>query len=217
MAGKGKNESATPRMNEVRAFVVEARMTDEGLSHFAQALSGFIRAATPAGRIAAPITAVIASSPVPPVEIESKGVNGVEAEEDDTEEATAASVRSERKARERKPVKREILKGVNLSEGEAPFDDFFKSKGSPTETSKRFMVIAAWFKLYSNESQVTVDHVYTAYRFISLNLDVKDIGQVFRDLKSQGWGDYKERKFEINDIGLRVVKAMTAEGANEPA
>ena len=214
MAGKNRgNENGSGQSNNFEFVYFKGNLSESTIGAFAQALTAIVRGAPAAPpRLPTRPAPALGSGNVSEVETDQVG----EAEEVEVEASTTPP-RTERRTRERKPVKREILKGVDLSAGEVPFETFFKAKGSPTETSKRFLVIAAWFNLYGNDSTVTVDHIYTAYRDVGLNLDVKDVGQIFRDLKAQGWGDYKERKFEINPTGLKVVKKIAGEGASEPA
>lgn len=215
MAGKNRgNDGGGGQSNGFKFLYFEGQLSESAMGAFAQALTTLARGnpAPASARLPARATPALGSGNVSEAPIDEVG----DAEEVEVE-ASITPPGTERRPRERKPVKREVLKGVDLSAGEVPFEDFFKGKGNPGETSKRFLVVAAWFNLYGNDTAITVNHIYTAYRDVGLNLDVKDVGQVFRDLKSKGWGAYEDRKFEINDIGLKVVKKMTAEGAAEPA
>ena len=48
---------------------------------------------------------------------------------------------------------------------EPSFESYAKQK-NPTSDSKRYLVVAAWFKLHRGVDEITADHVYTCFRKI---------------------------------------------------
>lgn len=227
MAGKtrGNDSGGGGQSNRFRFVMIEGELSESTMGAFAQAITTALRSATPTapaprvqGRTAPALGAGNGNGNVVETEVEGEEIAVVE---DEGEAAPAPQVRGARKtpSQPRTFYKPKVLNDVDFSAGDPPFEDFVKSKGSPTETSRRFLMIAAWFAEHASEpiAQITADHVYTGYRAMGWTLDMKDVGQPFRDIKAQGWGEYKDRKFEIGRLGLNVMKKMNAGATSDPA
>lgn len=227
MAGKtrGNDSGGGGQSNRFRFVMIEGELSEGTMGAFAQAITTALKSATPPavaprvqGRAAPALGAANGNASGADADVEGEEIAVVE---DEGDEAPAPNARGARKtpSQPRTYYKPKVLNDVDFSVGDPPFEYFFKSKGSPAETSRRFLTIAAWFAEHAREpvTQITADHVYTGYRAMGWTLDMKDVGKPFRDLKGQGWGEYKDRKFEIGRIGLNVVKKMTAEGSSDSA
>jgi hypothetical protein len=74
----------------------------------------------------------------------------------------ATSPRAKRKQKFQTP---KIL-DIDLTSGALPFKTFCEMKANPKMDTKRYLLIAAWFKEHLNLEAITTDHVYTCYRFM---------------------------------------------------
>jgi hypothetical protein len=208
---KTKGES-TGKMNRLRMIVIDSDLSDDAVTNLSQAIASALRMtqAVPAGgrTISAgtshQITARNGAEP-PTVDDEPDTPTIDDAE---VPEERAGSGRSGPKA-PRQYYKPKVV-NVDLTGGDRSFEAYVVDKGSPTETTKRYLLVAAWFKLHRGTDAITVDHVYTCYRGVSWTLDFPDVAQPFRDLKRRGWGDNKNKQFTLNHIGEGVASKMTA-------
>lgn len=205
MGNRSKGDIRIARANRFRFVLVEGELSDQNMSELAQVITGALR---PVQSHRLPSVPAISDVTEPETFSEPVLRNGQEIEEDST-----VDVSSRKSPQPRQYYKPKVLADVDLAGGEVSLDGFVVAKGNPSETSKRFLVVSTWYSEYANTPSVTVDHVYTAYRSLGWTLDMKDVGQPFRDLKGQGWGDYKGRVFTINHVGLGVVKKMDAASA----
>lgn len=71
-------------------------------------------------------------------------------------------------------------------------------------------MIAAWFHDHAETPVITADHVYTCYRAMNWTLEVTNPNQPFADVQRKGWGEYKNKTFAINHIGISQVQKMKA-------
>jgi hypothetical protein len=95
----------------------------------------------------------------------------------------------------------EILNDLDLTSGNTPFKECFKSK-NPTTESQRYLVIAGWLKQVRGIDEITMDHVYTCYRLLGLQTP-KDTTAPLRAMKKNGWfnkGTVRGR-YALNQIG----------------
>jgi hypothetical protein len=97
---------------------------------------------------------------------------------------------------------------LDLTSGAVPFKTFMEQK-KPAGDNKRYLVIAQWLKTYLNIDEITMDHAYTCYRSLGLNVP-DDAGAPLRNAKSQGWMKKGTGKgtYAINHIGEGVVNDM---------
>jgi len=121
-----------------------------------------------------------------------------------------------------KPVKPKVGKTItsrqpvpldlDLTSGDMPLKTFVENKNLDTDI-KRYLAIAYWFKQYRNTAAITMDHAYTAYRFVDLGWNVpKDPSGPFRAMKQTryGWMGAGSEKgsYAINHIGENEVLKM---------
>jgi hypothetical protein len=208
MAGKGKSNgdgSSAPRMNHVRAFVLEATMTDEGLAQLTQALTGFVRPAAPSGRMAAPVTHAIAASPIQPV-VEVEDVDSVQ-DEGDEEEVAVASAAS--------PSKPRVYRSPKVLELELNSDPSwpdFAAEKKPESVPDRYLVVAAWFKKHRGIEAISMDHVYTCFIHpkVKWSTNLEDFDAMLRYHKKRNRMTKAKGKgmYAINHIGLDEVEMM---------
>lgn len=109
------------------------------------------------------------------------------------------------------PRKVKVLTEFRLDDVTPTLKEFCVQK-SPQSDYKKYLVIAFWFKEFKNITDITPDHVHTAYRAMNWATP-KDPAQPFRDLKSKnGWLSNGETRgtYTINHIGENVVNDMKA-------
>ena len=100
---------------------------------------------------------------------------------------------------------------VDLDNGEVSFEDYCGRK-NPSDTTKKYLVVAAWFQLYRDENIITADHIYTCYRKMGWAVQ-KDVGQPLRSGKKLAYfkSGPNEGTYELTHIGLDVVRKMGGE------
>jgi flagellar biosynthesis regulator FlbT len=192
----------------VRFIMLEADIADGNISEIAQAISGAIRPAPVTQRIVQPAQALIEGASVR-VPKEAELSQHVVQEQFLDEEAVIATPKRTTPSKNRKYPVPQVL-DLDLTSGDVPWEAFAKQK-NPTETSKKFLVVAAWLKEHRGIDSITADHVYTSFKMAGWGTGLKDFGEPFRKLKAQGWvGSSKPGTFEINHVGLNVVSKMGA-------
>lgn len=98
---------------------------------------------------------------------------------------------------------------IDLKSGNLPFADFATEK-APGDTTKRFLVAAAWLKEQRGISTIDAHHVYTCFRHMNWGIQ-KDMNQPLRDAARSGYFKKIEKgKFEITHIGLDAVQKMNS-------
>jgi hypothetical protein len=190
----------------------------EGFKSFATALRA--GAVSPQTRLlAAPkhdrggsTTAVLDSPPVAEEEMRDRP------EAEATEEKATAAPESGLESRKRRPAPKapRFLGDLDLTKSPVQLADFVREKG-PAGDMDRFAVIAAWFKQYLSIEEVTIDHIFTAYKALGWQAELPDdLGQTFRNLKSnKNWFDSGATRgaYKINWNGEGAVNKM---GAGKP-
>lgn len=106
-----------------------------------------------------------------------------------------------------------ILEDIDFTSGDVPFREFYEQTGKPSANIKRYLLITSWFKEHRGLPEITVDHIYTCYRFMGAGWNIpKHPSQPFRDMKSKGWvvkgsgGAYK-----LHHIGETFINEMKSE------
>jgi hypothetical protein len=190
----------------IRFVMLEADIVDGNLADIAQAITSALRPPTIMAKAIPMTTPAARKDEGEAVSVDSGGVvPPAEAGAEADPQASPPRVKTPRKFYSPK-----VLIDVDLNSDDLSFEQFAREK-KPTETSKRHLTMAAWFKRSCGLDSITVDHVYTCYRKRGWGTDIKDMVQPFRDLKAQGWGDAKRRTFTINHIGLDVVDKLGRE------
>lgn len=105
----------------------------------------------------------------------------------------------------------EVLE-LDLTSGDVPFLAYHQEK-NPTGHTKRYLVIAAWFKLHRQLDEIDIDHIYTCYRLLKQNV-VEDVGSSFRAGKRQGWFRSGQQPgwYAITHVGLNEVNDLSSGG-----
>ena len=129
---------------------------------------------------------------------------------DDPIDVTAKAVKSKagRTGAPRQPVPLDL----DLSSGDMSLKTFLEGKNLDTDI-KRYLAIAYWFKHHRNTTAITMDHAYTAYRFVDLGWNVpKDASGPFRAMKQKRYGwmgaGAEKGSYAINHIGENEVLKM---------
>lgn len=121
---------------------------------------------------------------------------------------TTSSSNSRPKRKQRFPTPK--ILDLDLTAGSVPFKAFYELKKNPSMDTKRYLLIAAWFKEYCNQGVISPDHVYTCYRFMGWSIP-KDPSKPFRNMKSDGYFNHAEKNlWEINHVGLNIVNQLGA-------
>jgi hypothetical protein len=211
MATKGGNRGESGN-TKIRFIMLEAEGNAADLQQIAQAITSAVRPTTVIHQVAAPsaMTALPGNAVTqgngaeldlqPSVEIVDEG------------DAAAPSPRkpSGNGAKKKLPVPSVL--DLDLTSGSMPFVQYLQHK-NPGNHSQRYLVIAAWLKEYRQLDEIGIDHIYTCYRTLNLNV-VRDVGGVFRGCKRQGWfhSGSQPGLFIINHVGLGQVNSMSNGG-----
>lgn len=107
----------------------------------------------------------------------------VEPEEETSETEITPRVRSKSSSKPRTPK----IVQVELRGGDVPLRTFLAK--APDTVDKRYILIAYWYKTYRQVSEVSLDHIYTAYKEMTWTNFPKDVGQPLRAMKTEGWFD----------------------------
>jgi hypothetical protein len=114
--------------------------------------------------------------------------------------------------RRRRPAPRapKFLSDLNLTTASVLLADFVKEK-NPENDMDKYAVIAVWFKEYFNTDEISIDHIFTAYRALNWQTQLpSDLSQTFRKLKSKNWFDGGSTRgyYKINWNGVDGVNKM---------
>ena len=143
--------------------------------------------------------------------------------EEDEEESSEAGTevgtppsgsKNGRQRAKRTPPTPQILENPGFEDGEPTWPAFAELK-SPDNDVLRVAVVATWFKRVKGLDAITIDHAYTAYKFVDWPTP-DDIGQTFRNAKrTKNWfGTDGAGSWTINIIGINAVdKLKKGDGA----
>jgi hypothetical protein len=97
---------------------------------------------------------------------------------------------------------------IDLKGGAISFAAYVDT-AKPDDTTKKYLIVAAWLKEHRQISSIDANHVYTCFRAAGWGVQ-KDLLQPFRDGKRQGYFKTAGRgAYEITHIGLDVVHKLT--------
>jgi hypothetical protein len=182
--------------------MVEAELGDGDIGQITQAIQNALRPSVNSSpRVSNPGPQNrLASLDVPEVEIEQDYDQDVEEE---------ASPPEPRPRVNRKPPPTPSILEIDLK-SDVSLADYTQGK-TPTSDRKKFLLIAAWFKNHRQLDVVTVDHIYTAYRWLKWSVGIADFGQPLRKLKHEQYMTSPEKgQFAINHLGLDLVDKLLA-------
>jgi hypothetical protein len=118
-------------------------------------------------------------------------------------------------SRKRRPAPKapKFLSDLDLTTASVQLNDFVQEK-NPGGDMDKYAVIAAWFKQYLSTEEITIDHIFTAYKALGWQAQLPDdLSQTFRNLKSnKNWFDSgaKRGTYKINWNGESAVNKMGA-------
>ena len=119
----------------------------------------------------------------------------------------------DRPKRRRVPRAPKFLSDLDLTKASVQLADFVQEKNPDVDMDK-YAVIAAWYKHHFNTEEITIDHIFTAYKALGWQARMPgDPGQTFRNLKSnKNWFDSgsKAGAYKINWNGENAVNKMGA-------
>jgi hypothetical protein len=211
MATKGGNRDESGN-TKIRFIMLEAEGNATDLQQIAQAITSAVRPTT-----------IIQQIPAPPAMHAMLGNAAPQATTDDLNLQPSVEFVDEAmqvaplpKKSSGNGVKRKLpvpsVLELDLTSGTMPFAQYFQQK-SPDSHSGRYLVIAAWLKEHRQIDEIGIDHIYTCYRTMNLNV-VRDVGSIFRSCKQQGWFNAASERgqFAINHVGLGQVNNMNGSG-----
>jgi|SRR5882724_136181 len=191
---------------------VENEAVADGLKSIASALAGRSVAAPvrTLPRTAASATTFEETQEPPPTD-------EIEAEEETPDEPASEEISGGGDAlsarRRSAPKAPTFLSDVDLTKASVQLGDFIQQK-NPEGDMERYAVIAAWFKEAFNTDEVTIDHIFTAYKTLGWQSQLPpDPSQTFRNLKNnKNWfdGGSKRGAYKINWNGMNSVNKMGA-------
>lgn len=138
----------------------------------------------------------------------------LENEEDDFIQSDSSEDQQEKNSQKKKSTFRQYKTpqtiDIDLNSGDLPLKDFIDQK-KPDNENKKYLAIAYWLKKYKNTSDVSADHVYTCFRYLSWQVPA-DVTRPFRNMKGKqyGWINAGSTKgtYTINHIGENVIEKM---------
>jgi hypothetical protein len=203
-----KHNPPTGDRSNFKLFYVEGNFASGDIPTLAQAMMAAVRQPPTVRRIAAPTATENGGDGAREVDSQIDMPLEVDADAsvaDDTP-ATNAAKGPPRPRAYRKP---KLVEGLDV-EGDGKSFKAFAEEKKPDSHRAKYLVAATWLHNHGNPKleAITVDHVWTCYQAADWTFDVQDPGFIFRQLKSQGRGTIKDKKFAINQIGLAEVKEM---------
>lgn len=205
-SGNNKGGGGGNGPSRVRFIMLEADLADGDFSQITQAITNALR----------PTTIVqqrLLGVPVgPSAEIIDQGDEAVvDAEIDDVSPAVEVVARASSKSAPARPKKLRTPLVINVDlTSPVPFSEFAAAK-SPKNDAKRYLTVAAWFKLHRGVDAITPDHVYTCFRAVGWPTAIADFDSPFRGLAHRqlvtrsGKGEYA-----INHLGVAAVDKLSS-------
>lgn len=216
MANKSGGQSGgnSKGNTKIRFVLLEVDSSDSNLTEIAHAITNALRPSVAVPRPAPAAAALQAPRSAGNGEVMSAPApDAVESDEDGQMGESPAPVddgSSPTKApRVRRYPNPTYLSDVDLTAGEVPFKQFAAQK-APKKNSKRYLVVAAWFKEYGGRATVNINHIYTCFRTAGWGTNIADWDMIFRSLVKQDWmrrvepGEYAITPLgenELNDTG----------------
>lgn len=188
--------------SRIRFIMVEAELAEGDIGQVTQAIQNALRGPST-------VTTQRIAGPAPTKAIESDAME-VELEADLEEEPSAehsSTARPSRPRGHRKPPPTPEVIEIDVDADVALRT--FAAQSNPQSHTKRFLVVAAWFKLHRSLDSIGTSHVYTCYMSLKWPTDLQDFYQPFRQLKKNKLMTHgEEGLYSINHIGLQRVREM---------
>lgn len=199
---------------KIRFIMLETEIYDGNLSEITQAIANAVRPAT--------IIQQVLPAPQPPAalpatnpqigQVDGNGTAQAAEQMNGNEDVENLATPPKSKKSSDRGERKSTFKGKpdNTIEWEGngtPFAAYMKQK-NPEETSKKYMAIAAWFKLHCGREAIDGNIMWNAYRMMGLT-PLGDITQPFRSTIESGYFDQPSRgQYAITKIGLDIVDKM---------
>ena len=139
-----------------------------------------------------------------------RGGHRVDDQQGETE-VEGPGIQENRPARKRSVPKAPVfLSNVDLTASKVPLEDFVKEKDA-SDMFSRYIVVIFWFKEYLSIEEVTIDHIFTAFKHLGWqSLMPGDPAQPFREIKfRKNWLDKGSKgAYKINWNGINYVNKM---------
>jgi hypothetical protein len=101
---------------------------------------------------------------------------------------------------------------LDLTAGDVSFPAYAQAKNPPEEFTKRFLVVAGWFKDYGGVPGITIDHVFSAFRRVKWSVKLQDFDLPFRQLVKRDWVKrVSTGVYEITHNGIAELQNMGSE------
>jgi hypothetical protein len=184
--------------------MLEADLADGDFSQITQAITNALRPTTIVQQrlLGVPVGT---SSEMSDLEEETL----VDAEIDEASPPVEIGTRAANKsspARSKKP-RSPLVIDVDLN-SPLSFNEFANQK-SPKNDAKRYLTVAAWFKLHRSVDAITQDHVYTCFRAVGWQTAIADFDSPLRGLaKRQLVNRAGKGEYAINHLGIAEVDKL---------
>ncbi|UVH55201.1 hypothetical protein NWF24_20455 [Variovorax paradoxus] len=210
MATKSKSPDAIGKV-KFRVIEFELEGTDAAMQ---ETIRGFTAAlnnnqGVPAGRqIARPVAKQIGQNGDAMHSQEADHEADVLDAEPESDEPAAAKATRVPRARKIRPMK--VLTDIRLDDVEPTLKEFAIEK-APDSHNAKYRVIAHWFKNIKGIPDLTPDHFFTAYRYLSWTTPTDPV-KVIENLRGQAIGHFSTGATRgtstINHVGEREVLEM---------
>jgi hypothetical protein len=208
--GSGKGTFRFRYMDSNRQFEVQADNVSgesllEGFRQVASAIAGRAPAVEPARRLPKDAAAGAAAEVLDEKDDTEIDVlpfpdqSAAEAEEKTVEESSDAAGERKHRPAPRAP---KFLDDLNLTTATVSLEDFVKQK-NPDNDLDKYAVIAVWYKQHFNTGEISIDHIFTAYKTLGWQAQMPgpDPSQTLRNLKNnKNWltAGSKRGFFKVN-------------------
>jgi len=197
--------------SRIRFIMLEADLNDGDLNQITQAITSALRPASgqralPALQRSLPANGDVSAAPSGEVENAIEETEEVGLADSPPIKSTSNGSTKVRTFREPKLI------DVDLTVGDVPFPTYAKAKNPPDEATKKFLVVAGWFKEFGGVPGVTIDHVFSAFRLVKWSVNIPDFDLPFRQLVKRSWVKRNSTGvYEITHIGISELQNMGSE------
>ena len=197
--------------SKIRFIMLEADLADGDLTQITQAITQAVRQGQPVVRQPVAITARSTAAPAAAQNGDVDDETADQTAKDEPEEQEEATAASRPRASRKFPAPK-VIADLDLNAGAVSFEKFAMAKGNPSKHLKRYLLSAYWLKENLRIESVNMNHIFTCYKKMGWNTNIRDFSQPLRDLaRNNTNGEVKDGSFTINLIGGGVVEKMTAD------
>lgn len=215
MAPKNTGGTTTKGNTKIRFVMLEVDSTDGNLSEIAQAITNAVRPSLAVPKMVALTSGARVAPPRDDAELGGKDdlVAQDESVEDTPEyerDGESAPGKSSTGRASRKYPMPAYLHDLDLNKGEVAFTAFAQQK-APKPNSKKYLVVAAWFKEHGGKQAITIDDVYTCYKTVGWSTNIADWDVPFRQLVKRDWmRRVQPGQYAITPIGETKVNKIAS-------